>query len=228
MEDNKKDNKFVTVVEKPIVNLEVNGGKFYFIDEEQSTWLDSKLEEIETFMNDNPGTGLSDAEKDALYKDSQKLWFEIGGEQGQLNRTEYGLVLNRPEYRLLMTLLRDKMEYDVNTLFFAIELTAFLSKSAEISKYTDDETPIEFKITQVNMTYLYTVLQQHKCKGLHEKTFLFANIIRRIGDISKVINHYENAVKEMSVSINNWVTLMDDSVTKESTNVEEAVAEEVK
>jgi len=215
MSESNRVEKFESVVEKPITSLTIGGNQYRLIKEEDENWMTEKIMEIEEFMSNNDGKGKSDEEKDELYRKSQEMWFPLGGPDGRLNNVKYGLILNRDEYRLLTELLRDKMEYDINTLFFAIELTSFLGKTLENNRYANDVDPIVFDISATDMTYLYTVISQHKCKGLSKKTYTFANIIRRIGDISKVINHFDNATKDLAANIQTWVACFDDNVSME-------------
>ncbi|CAG7579889.1 MAG: hypothetical protein SLAVMIC_00145 [uncultured marine phage] len=212
---------FEAIAEKPFMALPVKGEEYRFIKEEDEKFMDDKIQEVKDLMANNDGKGLSEEEKDELYKRSQEMWFELGGPDGRLNHVKYGLVLTRPQYRLLTELLRDKMEYDINTLFFAIELSSFLASTLEDNRYEDDETPKVFDISATDMTYLYSVLSQHKCKGLSKRTYTFADIIRRIGDISKVINHYDSESKDLSTAIQDWVACFSDGVSMEAPRVEE-------
>ena len=221
-EETNRVDQFEAIAEKPAMALTVNGQDYRFIKEEDEQFMSDKIQEIKDFMANNNGKGLSEEEKDDLYKRSQEMWFELGGPDGRLNHVKYGLVLTRPQYRLLTELLRDKMEYDINTLFFAIELSSFLGSTLEDNRYEDDVTPKVFDISATDMTYLYTVLSQHKCKGLSKKTYTFADIIRRIGDISKVINHFDSESKDLSTAIQDWVACFSDNVVMEgSAKVEE-------
>lgn len=214
-ETNRVD-KFESIAEKPKFSLTINEKEYRLLKEDDETWIDDKVQEIRDFMSNNEGKGKSEDEKNDLYKQAQDMWKELGGPDGKISKIEYGLILNRPQYNHLVELLRDKIEYDVNTIFFAIELTNFLGKTVNESGYEDDETPIVFDLSATDMTYLYTCLSQHKSKGLKQKTYTFAGIIRRIGDISKVINHLDSNSKDLSTEIQNWVACFDDNVSMES------------
>lgn len=214
-ETNRVD-KFESIAEKPKFSLNINENEYRLLKEEDEKWIDDKVKEIRDFMSNNDGEGKTEAEKDELYKEVQEIWKELGGPDGKISKIEYGLILNRPQYNHLVELLRDKIEYDVNTIFFAIELTNFLGKTVKESGYENDEDPIIFDITATDMTYLYTCLSQHKSKGLKSKTYTFAGIIRRIGDISKVINHLDSNSKDLSTEIQNWASCLSDNVSMEN------------
>lgn len=221
MSENKEEtkinrvDKFENIADKPIFSLKINDKEYRILSEEDENWVDEKVKEIQDFMKENTGEGKTSDEKDELYKEVQDIWKELGGPDGKIAKIQYGLVLNRPQYNHLIELLRDKVEYDVNTIFFAIELTNFLGRTVNENEFKDDITPIVFDITAADMTYLYTCLSTHKTKGLTKKTYIFAEIIRRIGDISKVINHLDSNSKDLSTEIQNWAACLDENVSME-------------
>jgi hypothetical protein len=211
--------KFESIAEKPNFSLKINNNDYRILKEEDENWIDDKVSEMRVFMKNNDGEGKTSAEKDELYREVQEIWGELGGPDGKISKIEYGFILTRPQYNHLIGLLRDKVEYDVNTIFFAIELTNFLGKTVQENEFEDDHTPLVFDINATDMTYLYTCLSQHKSKGLTKKTYTFAEIIRRIGDISKVINHLDSNSKDLSTEIQNWASCLDDGVSMEGESV---------
>lgn len=65
------------------------------------------------------GKDKSDEEKDAIYLYAQKIWQEYSD---LLQETKYNFNLNRSQFKFLKNLLVTKMQYDVNTVFIALEL----------------------------------------------------------------------------------------------------------
>lgn len=215
-EQNLRQDKFEAVAEKPAVEIKGNENTVRIISEEDEKFLDDKIQEIKEFMSNNDGNGKSEEEKDKLYAQAQELWNELSGTSGRLNFVEFNIVLNKEQYRYLTTLLRDKIEYDVNTIFFVLPLSKFLKEEmVEQGKYENDNEIKGFAISATDMTYMYHILSQHKVKGLKNSTFLFADVIRRIGDISKIINYYENASKDLATEIQDWVACFEEGVSKE-------------
>ena len=70
--------------------------------------LDSKSEEVEDFMKNNPGHGLSEEVKDVLYGNAQNLYNEY---KKALRDVKFNFYLNRPQYNLLTDLILKKLEY---------------------------------------------------------------------------------------------------------------------
>jgi hypothetical protein len=206
-------NKIETNVVKPEIKFFENETEFIILDSQWETQLDEKIVEIENYMKNNNGKGKNEEEKDELYKNAQTIWREYAS---TLTNTKYNFFLNRKQYKFLTDLILQKMEYDVNTVFFAIELTNLLGQMKEDSRYTNDEDLIGFPVDATEITYIYHLISKHKVKGLTNNSFLFAQVLRRIGDISKVFNYYDTAGKNLSTEIQNWVVTFEEGVSIET------------
>jgi len=185
--------------------------------------LDSKAEEVENFMKNNPGHGLSEESKDALYGNAQNLYNEY---KKALRDVKFNFYLNRPQYNLLTDLLLKKLDYDVNTVFIAIELTELLG-GMEGTKYQNDTEIKLFEVTATELTYIYHLIQNHKVKGLTKEAYIFSKLLVRIGEVSKVINYYDATAKRLPEDIQQWALRMDasDVVKGESLPVTETQLE---
>lgn len=206
------NNKIETNVVKPEIKFFENEEEFVILDSKWETSLDSKILEIEAYIKENSGKGKSETEKDELYKNAQEIW---KGYASVLTETKYNFFLNRKQYKFLTDLILQKMEYDVNTVFFAIELTNLLGEMKSSSNYNNDVDLIAFPVNATEITYIYHLISKHKVKGLTNNSYLFAQVLRRIGDISKVFNYYDTAGKNLSTDIQNWVVTFEDGVTSE-------------
>jgi len=167
--------------------------------------LDSKIEEVENFLKNNPGHGLSEEAKDALYGNAQYLYNEY---KKNLRDIRFNFYLNRPQYNLLTDLILKKLEYDVNTVFIAIELTELLG-NMEGTKYQNDTDIKLFEVTATELTYIYHLIQSHKVKGLNKEAYVFSKLLMRIGEVSKVINYYDARAKALPEEIQQWALRMD-------------------
>jgi hypothetical protein len=177
-------------------------------------------------MEGNDGKEKSDEEKDSLYKEAQNLWKEY---TGSLKDAKYNFHLNRPQWKFLTDLILSKLEYDVNTVFFAIELTDLLGTMRDV-KYTNDKELIAFPVNATEITYIYHLISKHKVKGLTKDSYLFSEVLVRIGSISKVFNYYDTYAKNLSTDIQNWVTAFEEGVivekrTKKSQDIDAVVVE---
>jgi hypothetical protein len=189
-------------VVKPRIVFNIEGKECRLIGAEDEHSMDTKISVIEEFMANNHGFGKEDSVKDELYAGAKELWRQYAA---VLRDVKYTFYMNRKQFNFITNLLLTKLEYDVNTIFFAIELTNMLGSwekegagknDTEIRTYTADATEV---------TYMYHLIAKHKIKGLTSDTYMFADILRKIGDISKVINYYDTAAKNLSKEIQGWV-----------------------
>lgn len=201
-----------TNVVKPKLSVYENDTDCRLITVESEVTLDKKIKDIEDFMNNNHGRGKSEAEKDQLYTDAKALWEKYAEE---LREVIYTFYLNRKQYQFLVELLRDKMEYDVNTVFLAIELTKMLGEWHGEGTANDDKTVKGYPSDATEITYIYHLISKHKVKGLTHSSYRFAEVLKRIGDISKVIAYYDTHAKTLSKEIQQWVASFEDGIVVE-------------
>jgi hypothetical protein len=124
---------------------------------------------------------------------------------------KYNFHLNRVQWKFLTDLILTKLEYDVNTVFFAIELTELLGTMRDV-KYSNDDELIAFPVNATEITYVYHLISKHKVKGLTKDAYLFSEILIRIGNISKLFNYYDTCGKNLSSDVQNWVSTFEEGV----------------
>jgi hypothetical protein len=202
-----------TNVVKPSVIFTENDIDYRNISEEFEVNLDSKYLAVLDFTKNNDGKGKTDLEKDNLYKDAQQLWADY---TNALKSTKYNFNLNRTQWKYLSDLIQGKLEYDINTVFIAIELTEVLGTMKEDSKiFNNDNDSFAFLVNATEITYIYHLIAEHKVKGLTKDTYTFSEILKRIGAVSKVFNYYDTIGKNLAADIQDWVACFDENVTME-------------
>jgi hypothetical protein len=201
-----------TNVVKPELSFTEKEQEYRLISFQAEVALDEKIKEIEDFMNNNHGRGKSEQEKDDLYTSAKKLWEEYAAKLRDVHFTFY---LNRKQYQFLTDLLIDKMEYDVNTVFLAIELTDMLGDWKNTGTNKDDVSLQGYTTDATEITYIYHLISKHKVKGLSNSSYRFAEVLKRIGSISKVIAYYDTAAKNSSKDIQNWVASFEPNIQVE-------------
>jgi len=198
-----------TNVVKPSLSFIENENEYRMISFETETELDTKIKEVEDFLNNNHGRGKSEAEKDQLYADAKVIWEQYATLLRDMNFSFY---LNRKQYQFLTELLRDKMEYDVNSVFLAIELTDMLGEWIKQGTSKDDQILQEYTTDATEITYIYHLIAKHKVKGLGNSTYRFAEVLKRIGAISKIIAYYDTHAKNFSKDIQDWVASFEPNI----------------
>lgn len=210
-QEKQEKQKIQTYQEKPEKTFYQDDKELILLNNETEVKLDEAIDNIDNFIKKYDGKGKSEEEKDELYAKSKDLWDEF---KTIFKDTKFNFYLNRDEYNFLTTLLLQKIEYDVETIFFAIELTDMLGVMKKV-KFKNDEEYVPFEVDATEITYIYHLIQKHKIKGLKKEAYLFANVLRKIGAISKLINYYDNKLKNKSKEIQDWVACFEEGVTKE-------------
>ncbi len=210
-----------TNVIKPQVSFIENEQEIRVINENVEENLDNKIQEVKRHITEKNGKGQSDKIKDELYLEAQGLWKDFTND---LKEAKYNFYLDRPQHKFLTDLIMNKLEYDVNSVFFAIELKELFDVLKE-SKYKDDKQLISYDVNATEITYIYHLISKHKVKGLTKDSYLFAEILMKIGNISKVFNYYDTTGKNLSVEIRDWVVTFEDGVTREQPR-QEVVSED--
>jgi len=208
MEKQQLDNHVV----KPKISFMVDGTEYRLISQEDEMQLDSKIDIISTFMANNNGFGQSEEYKDDLYARAKELWQQYAS---VLRDVKYTFWMNRKHFQYITTLLLEKLEYDVNTVFFAIELTNMLGSWKKEGTNKNDVDFKTYTADATEVTYMYHLIAKHKIKGLTNEAYMFAEVLRKIGDISKVISYYDTAAKNLSKEIQNWVASFEPEPKKE-------------
>ena len=209
--------KIETSVVKPQLNFTENLQEYSLIASESENALDAKLQEIENYINTNDGKDKSDEEKDALYLYAQKIWQEYSD---LLQETKYNFNLNRSQFKFLKNLLVTKMQYDVNTVFIALELEELLNNSDSF-KYVNDYQLNSIQANATEITYIYHLIATHKVTGITKDARTFAEILRKIGDVSKVFNFYETSGKNLAADVQDWVAAFEEGVVRETRKIEQ-------
>lgn len=193
---------------KPDLHFTENEQMYRLITFEEEAKLDDKITELENYITDedNSGKGKTEMEKDELYLRAQDYVKEY---KLLLRDARFNFHLTRPQYRLMTDLLKKKLEYDVNSLFIALELVDMLDNMYG-SKFNDDVTPVEYTVTATEITYVYHLLSQHKVKGISDSAKIFASILIRIGEVSKLVSYYDTTAKKMTEDVTQWAIRMNE------------------
>ena len=210
--------KLETNVIKPETKFKYLDVEYNLISEESENLLDERIREVRDYTIENHGKGKTNSEKDNLYLESQKLWKSF---IDVLEKTKYNFYLNKDQWKFLTDLILTKLEYDVNSVFFAIELKELLSDMKN-TKITSEI--VAFPVTATEITYIYHLISTHKVKGLSKDSFLFSEILLKIGSISKIFNYYDATGKNLSSDIQDWVATFEEGVDFD-TVVKASVAE---
>ena len=208
--ENEQKKKFETNVVKPSVIFLNEDIEYRYISTEDELTLDTKIQNLNDYIKSNNGKGQEDQVKDKLYKESIEMWKELASSLKDVN---YSFFLNRKQFNFLVELLTEKLEYDVNTIFLAVELRNMLGKWNDISSKTKSDKEIkEYFSDATEITYIYHLISKYKIKGISNATLYFTEVLRKIGYLSKIINYYDTSAKNLKKDIELWVAAFEDGV----------------
>jgi len=196
--------KLETAVVKPETTITRSETEMQLIATEQENKLDSIIQEIKDYMSNNSGKGKTNSEKDEMYLSAQKIWKSF---IDTLESVRYNFFLDKEQAKYLQDLIQNKLEYDVNSVFFAIEIKSL------IDSIRNSKTDISsFPMSATDVTYIYHLISQHKVKGLGKDSINFSQILLMIGSVSKIFNYYDTTGKNLATDIQDWVLTFDDVV----------------
>jgi hypothetical protein len=189
------------------MSTKFNEEEFRILSEVTEESLDSAVKNVENFISYNDGKGHTDQEKDYLYGEAKRLWENY---VKVLRDTKFTLYLNTQQFDYFSKILREDIEYDINTIFFGIELTNTLGtwfkqnieSDVELSSYESD--PVSFN-------YINHLISTIKIKGLTDEAYLFSQVLKKVNEIMKVVNFYDNHAKSLSKDIQEWVANFEES-----------------
>jgi len=202
-----------TNVVKPKMSFTENEQEYRMMSSQDETNLDKIIYSIETYMKENDGRFHPEEYKDLLYSNSKKMWEDYAI---ILRNVKFSFYLNQKQFDFLTNLLLQDLEYDVNTVFFAIDLTNMLKEWSQNDSFKNENTLKAFTSEATEITYIYHLIAKHKVKGLTNESYRFAEVLKRIGDVSKIIGYYDSAAKSLAKEIQEWVANFDPNPVKNS------------
>jgi hypothetical protein len=198
--------KIETNVVKPRVFFKENDKEYVFLDSIDEATLDSQITSIESYIQTNDGRFQSEEHKDKLYAESKKLWEDYAH---FLRNVKFSFYLNKKQFEYLTDLLIQEMEYDHDTIFFAIELTNMLGEWSNL-EISEEESELKCYLADaIEITYIYHLISKHKVQGLTESSYRFAEVLKRLKEVHRVISYYDTSAKNLAKEIQDWVASFD-------------------
>lgn len=200
MSTENKERDLLQIALPPKAKHEYDG--FRFISEEDESKLDSAVKDIIELLDNSYGAVLPESEQDELYSKAQEMWNVY---KNILDNVHFDVILSREDHSFLKSVLTKKMEYDVDTIFYLMEVSSRLLEFNDDNVFNDDKElrPFSFKATE--LSYTYHLFSKYKVKGLVKETYTFHSTAIAFGRTSMVFNYYENASQILAKSIQEWV-----------------------
>lgn len=201
-----------THVVKPQMILSEGGSEYRMIPFSNELTMDAKIREIEQFISNNHGKGKTEFEKDQLYATAQNLWKDY---VDTFKKTKFSFYLNNKQYDFLINVLRDDLEYSVDTLFLGIELTNMLGQWFTQGN-PESETDIRaYEADATDVTWILHLISKHKVKGLTHEAYRFSEVLVKLSQLTKIVTYYDTQAKSMKKDIELWTASFDETLDSE-------------
>lgn len=170
-----------------------------------------KKEELESFLkkaSEIISSPIPNSEKGknklyTEYKDSMKNYGKTLGE------TTYNFGLTEDEYKTIRKIIYQELEYDRQDLFIALVVKEnffeVVEKGGQHKKAFKENDVAIFEIDIHDITRISHLIGKYKVKGLNNMAVNYAEVVRKIGDISKVFENFNRRGEEMSEAGANWI-----------------------
>lgn len=219
----KKEIDEISLVVKPELEITDRGGNTVrVLSEEDEQYLDNSAEEILEFMRSVYSTELkTEEELNEIYGKCADMWNSVSGKgDGKLNNISFSLVLHRDEAKFITELLMTKTEYDVNTVWYGMEIKNYLEELMQDKKnFSDDDTAHPIVTTPTDLTYIYHLVSQYKPVGLTKSTYRFAEVLKRIGHSSKIFKYYQTKYEHIKKAIEYYITELEGVIEEDENKV---------
>lgn len=171
-------------------------------------------------VNSDTVKSMTEKEKDKIYGIAEFLFNEF---QKNLNKMDFSFNLSRDEWKFLLDVLNNKLEYDQNEVFQMKELRdKYLKEAVESSKSVPRESGIiPTTINVNNLIVLYHLISKYKVKGINRQHYAFLDIMTKIGERMKLFNAYNVWIQRLSNDFQTWggsLSFEEDMVDQKNNN----------
>jgi hypothetical protein len=189
-------------------------------DKKELQDLTNKIEEIYITKISADAT-----EREKQYGEYRELIQSYGKFLGEL---KYNLTLANDEYLFLKSLILHGLNYDRQNLFvgllirdeffYVVDSEKSHNKTSLYKNGVDEQT---FNLNITEITRISHLSGLFEIKGLDKKADIYASIVKKIGDISKVFEVYNTRGQDLSERGGNWLQGFEVYENTESIDVEQ-------
>lgn len=184
------------------------------IKKEDVDALTKILEDVYKIIED--GVYNTEEEKNKAFGDYKELAMDYGRTLGSI---QYNFGVDESEYKLLKKVIMRELEYDRENIHIGLmvkdEYFDKLEKSRSNFSSTKFMDNVEILPCDINtITRISHLFGQFKVKGLGGEAETYYEISKRIIDISKVFEYFNNMGEQMSKDAMNWIQGLEEDVVE--------------
>jgi len=182
------------------------GGKFLSSEyvEQMKTGYEKLISIMKKYdVNSDLVKSMNEIDKNKIYGISEYLFNDY---QKDLNKMDFNFELTQDEWKFMLDVLKNKLEYDQNEIFQMDEVRKqYLEGAEEIQKAMPREVEeIPTVINVNNLIILYHLVSKYKVKGINKGHYAFLSLLTKIGDRIKLFNAYTVWVQRLSEDFQLW------------------------
>jgi hypothetical protein len=142
---------------------------------------------------------MSEEQKDKIYEIAQYLFNVF---QKKLNELNFIFPLSKKEFKFMLKVFREKLEYDQNEVFQMKELKEnYLDNDFN---EIDGDMNVITRINVNDLIVFYHLFAKYKVKGITTEYHDFLQILTKIGERIKLFNAYNVVVQRLSNDFQLW------------------------
>lgn len=169
-----------------------------YITEESKTTIEAIAPQLKEFLASNADfNNYTTEQRDELFEKAMSMHQNF---KDSVKAAKCKMDLHGREIDFIKNRLEDDVDYDSQTVFFGIHLKGSWLNNLKFVRA--EQNNVELGLT--DSVILYDLLTTVKVKGLKEKTYIFAKVLRQLAECSKIYQHYDQESDRMFKSIREW------------------------
>jgi len=188
------------------------------LNEEDRNSLDTILNDVDKLISTEIPKDITEHNKNTLFEKCKEYMLTYGR---TFSGVKYTFGLSEAEYKLIKKIICQELEYDRQDLFIALVVKENFFDAIEKSedwhkeKFKTEDNIDFFYVDIHEITRISHLIGQYKIKGLNKVSSNYAEVVRKIGDISKIYEYYNNLGNHMRQKCDNWIKGLVDKTSEE-------------
>ncbi len=185
-----------------------------YITPESKNAIEDKIAEIKTFLAEHKDfDNYSEDQKNEYFDTVLNKMYNVELRE-LIRKADYTFKQTGVEFNFLKDWIKRHNTYDSTTVFYGIHLEATLLARYEKTKF-EAEKEYDIVYQGGEPILVYNELCRKSITGLKEDSYIFAAILRKLAECTKIYNHYDDQSGLVYKSIQEWNFGLSDDKVKE-------------
>lgn len=172
------------------------------LTEESKNELDSIEKELASYIENTPiPEDVTAEQQEELLIGAIEIWDRY---KTAIKNAQCTVPFNVLELKELFKKTHQSVKYTAETIFYGLHLKKYLLNDLPNTKGQSDYTTYNLNITFSMSVGLYHILSTVEVVGLNKENYAFASILKKMADVSKIYQEYDNSSSRISQQIQLW------------------------